>query len=438
MSCQLILRPPSPCFEPMDLDNGTNLSFQKYRETDISLIDIPSNTTARFEDLDIIIDTEPLNMDRSKLPPDLEDELALDMASLALDWRPLDPQPFKCRLTVNHPVDADVDVFKPFHPLFPCDWPDLNHNNDAKGSALLTQEQQHDTKISKNNVKGNLLIDKSKSNQDQLTTYNLNNVKPAEDKVNYKILITNSSKDRTKYLNPKLPTSLFWKLVHERNIDKLQDRKEAYRLLLERESDRSQSSGRYSTYGNLSTTSITSGHRRRSSISSFTSEHPSCRTFASLRLQPTFNENTGLDCIEGVELIDNPAFKLEEQNLALHHCHREKVVNCIIQRPSKKFESKTKRYKSSVNKNFVNRLLRSCEAYNKDKLKIEEAKQRREKKLKALALHSEFCQAVSNDEVVKQLLQSTETDKYQSNNQFWRKKVDLQRRMSEIIRNLKG
>ncbi|WVQ70145.1 uncharacterized protein L199_008370 [Kwoniella botswanensis] len=142
-----------------------------------------------------------------------EDELAMNLAYLALTWKPLNPDNTG---TGTGTIDSPTAKI-PSHPLFPCPI-DLHL---TLGEEINTQEHE-----------------KSKENPSKPKRFHpyqkKPKPKPQDKEVGYIIHTTRKPEDRSKYLDPSLDTTTFWHFVQERNDARTEERREALRIAIAR------------------------------------------------------------------------------------------------------------------------------------------------------------------------------------------------------------
>ncbi|KAK6902878.1 hypothetical protein I203_108138 [Kwoniella mangroviensis CBS 8507] len=138
-----------------------------------------------------------------------EDELSMNLASLALTWKPLNPDNTGTGTLNSSTVEG------PSHPLFPCPI-DLRQ---ALGQEINTHEPE-----------------KSKENPSKPKRFHpyqkKPKPKPKDKEVGYIIHTTRKPEDRSKYLDPSLETTTFWQFVQQRNNARTEERREALRIAI--------------------------------------------------------------------------------------------------------------------------------------------------------------------------------------------------------------
>ncbi|WWD01453.1 hypothetical protein V866_008397 [Kwoniella sp. B9012] len=193
--------------EPMDID--------LYETTSPPLSDAfstargPSNSIPDYQSTGNVL---PAASTYNLAPRDFnfEDELAMNLASLALSWKPLNPDNTG-RGTIN---SSTVESGKPIHPLFPCPIGSQLPIYDA----INTQEPE-----------------KSKENPSKpkrFHPYRKKKDKPEDKEDGYIIHTTRKPEDRSKYLDPSLDTTMFWQFVQERNTARTEEIREARRIAI--------------------------------------------------------------------------------------------------------------------------------------------------------------------------------------------------------------
>ncbi|WWC69512.1 uncharacterized protein I206_103454 [Kwoniella pini CBS 10737] len=286
------------------------------------------------------------NTDESLI--DIEDDLASNLVSLAVDWRPIAPNiSFISNDHTQAPQSIKSEIsLEHFHPYI-----------DFFQSTSSMQ------------------VSSTCASPAPTSSYYLDD--KFVDPSNYILPITQKPEDRSKYLDPRIPTDIFWNFVGERQVAWAKERREKKKRL----------------------TDIYSSYDGRSSC-----------------LQSNSNESENEDCVDPVFKV--PATIVRDEKAFIYPSPKEKSLYAdrisyegieLIDRKSDKTSSPTskgrrttrKHTKGVVDRKIINKLIRSTKAYNKEKQRIDNARKHQSKKINDLAL---FCAKISNDKKLKDVV----------------------------------
>ncbi|WWC61176.1 uncharacterized protein I303_103756 [Kwoniella dejecticola CBS 10117] len=348
--------PSSP--EPMDIDEPYPLYFYSTHRADTPSKNLDGSLTFKAEP------EGPNNL------LNIQDDLASDISSLAIDWKPLNPDIVSYTNHSESCYPLPLQLYRP----------------------ALTSQPDRDICISPSPSSSYVLDDRP--------------VDPS----NYIIPTTHIPEDRSKYLDPRIPTDVFWDFVDQRNFARSEERKERRRFMMDSYGYSYSLNSDYSPFGGGTPTSYYSPSPYRFRLDDDEDGTDEWGSLNPIRWPDMARRSTfpgpgpseyslynDRMSFAGVELIDSNFVKYRfttKDEYEDGDANSQVSGMTSTSKSTSKSKSKTKKRRTArVNPKAFKRLVRSTEQYNKDKAKVDEAKRQRYRKINDLAL---YCATISD------------------------------------------